>query len=437
MGEISSTFKEYCIRDAVATVHIAEPLLDDMDEFNVRDMYFNVIHPLANIIAQMNRRGVWINLDRRQHAIDDINNVIDKNQLALNEVAGREISVNGDSLRDWLYDDLKLGGGRRAGSKPSTNKAMLKALAEKYPDLEPVFNLILGIRTNKKLINTFLEVAGEVDANGRLHPSFRIGPVTGRLACKRPNFQNIPPGVCRSIFAAPPGYVFVGADYSQVEVRIFAILSGARGLLRVLAEGGDIHDYNTELVFGIKKGTVDAKVWKHFRGYAKRFLFGMIYGGSESTLIRAVSGAYADAGQKVSDVAVKNAMNRFFEANPEARIFMQICRSTALVKHIMYNAFGRPRMFFGTREEIPGQGGNYPMQSGAGDLINERMLIIDKEVPGDLLIQVHDFVMIETREENGETVAHQLKEILEAPCKQLDGFSFPVEVKIGKDWSEV
>lgn len=437
------TYRTYCAMDALATRHAADSLLAELEEFSVKEFYFRQVHPLALLVGKINATGVWADQSKREAALADLEGRVAKNQEQLNEIAGREINVVGDSIRDWLYVDLKLPKlNRKKTDKPSVDKNTLKALASRYPELEKVFDLVLEIRKFNKLTSTYIEVANETDEFGRVHPAFRIGPKTGRLACKRPPFQGYPPGVSRSIYAAPPGYLFIGADYSQVELRIFAILGKCRALLEAFAKGEDPHGANARIIYGIPESQeIDWKKdekWKPFRVAAKRFAFGMIYGGSADTLTRAVSSAYEASGQSVSGLVVAQAMQRFFDANPEARVFMDWCQAQARTKKMMHNNFGRLRQFFGNPKDALGQAMNNPMQSGAGDLINERMIRLDRRLTiAVLLLQVHDFVLYECKEEDAEETKRIVKEEMEATCPQFGGVSFPVDISIGRNWAEV
>ncbi len=429
-------YLEYCARDALSTLYASDTILADMEEARVDDFYWRIPHPLSQIVGKMNRIGVWVDVTKRDIASEDLKNQIGEKERELNELAGREINASGDSLREWLYTDLKLPVlTRKKSPKPSTDKNVLKNLATRFPELEAVFDLVISIRNLKKLDSTYVEVTSEGDEFGRVHPAFRIGPVTGRLSCKRPPFQGYPKGLARSIYAAPPGRVFVGADYKQLELRIFAILGQCRALLEAFARGEDPHDANARTIYAIPPGV---KVESIFRKCAKNYIFGTIYGGSTPTLTRAVSAAFEQSGQHVDPLVVAVAMQRFFDANPEAEKFMNSCKEQVLRTRMQYNNFGRLRIFFGPRKDILGQSMNNPIQSGAADLINDRMIRMDRRITwSTLLLQVHDFVLYECDEDDVERTKVAVQEEMEAPTPEFGGYSFPVDIQVGRNWAEV
>jgi DNA polymerase-1 len=440
-------FRLYNAKDALSTRLTTPVMVDEMKSKpfkgshnvilgkrvnNLFDFYKTVVHPLSILLGNMNRRGVFVNQKHRAEAVVETLKEIEKVKSELSEIAGREMGLAGDDLGHWLFDELKLPGVKSKKTKKwSTDKEVLKAVAKAVPEISEVCTMILNGRRLQIIKSTFLDAAEKVGEDGRIHPSFRIGPVTGRLASRNPNLQNIPEGICRSVYAAAPGKIFVGADYSQVEIRIFAILSQARWMLDLFARGGDFHTEVAKILFNTNNPT------KRQRSYTKRFVFGMLYGGQEDTLENAVSGAYEDAGERVPMSVVQGAIKRFFDQNPEARVYMNACRNQVMTTRTMYNEFGRPRVFFGRIDDAMGQGGNYPMQGGAGDLINTKMLEMDLRLPDSLLIQVHDYVMFEVDEDKAEETATYVKETMEAPIPQFRNNRFPVKIGIGRNWDEV
>ena len=431
-------FRTYCALDALSTRHCKPSLVSDMKEYGVYDFYHRIVHPLTKIVSGMNRRGVWVDQSARVAATTDLEIRIKERQEELNSIAGRELNIAGDDLRTFLYDEVGLPYPFRRPweTKRSTNKETLLALKEHVPEVALMLDGIIELRQLTTFVNTFLIVGDDVDDNGRVHPQFRLGPVTGRLSCKKPDFHNVPDGIPRSIYSASPGKILIGADYSQVEFRIFAILGHCLALLEGFARGEDAHTMNTKIIMGRSDIEVH-KLFKKIRTVIKRFSFGMIYGGKLQTLVTAVREAFNLLGEHVSEVQVHAAVERFFTLNPQAQEFMTQCRIGTLETRLMYNRFGRLRIFFGPKRDVPGEAGNYPMQSGAGDVINTRMLKIDPVIPESILIQVHDSLILEVDEEEGEEKKAQVKELMEEPIPEFDGYQFPVSIKLGKNWAEV
>jgi len=429
------TFRLYCCRDAFATRLIVDPMIKELKDKNLWDYYVERVQPFVATIVNMNKHGVWIDDSKREAAIEEIEKNVTEIQSNFDKIVGRHLNVNGDELGEWLFEELKVPGGKKTAKtkKWSTGKDLLKEIKANTPDVEEIIDMILEIRGQSKIVGSFLDVTKEVDENGRLHPNFRIGPVTGRLACKRPNFQNVPKGICRAVYAAPPGFVFVGADYSQLELRIFALNSGCKRLRQVFDEGKDPHRLITS--DAMDKPLEEVEDWE--RRIGKNFVFGMIFGAGDDTLVKTISKAFKTGSYKVRYAAGVRAKSNFFKKNPEALIYRnQIKREIERTKMI-YTRDGRPRIFFGKMRDALGQAGNFPMQGSAAGLMNERMVIIDKDNFWPMLMQVHDFVMLEVPEAEAQQAADYLTKVLEAPSSVFDGYQFPVDCKIGKNWSEV
>ena len=240
-----SVFREYCLRDCIATNDALETMIDDMEEYGVLNHYKRIVSKLPKIIMGMNRRGMIIDVDKREGAIKDYTEKIDLSQSKIWEMMGQEVNLRGNDIKDILYKEMKLYVGKRTGS---LDKDALTSLTIKYPDLSFLFTSIKECKKLLHMRSSFLKaiVPGE---DGVCRPNYKIGPVTGRLACKKPNFQNIPPGAPKLMFVARPGYVFIYADYSQLEVRILALLANEKSMLNILESGGDFHEYTRNILF--------------------------------------------------------------------------------------------------------------------------------------------------------------------------------------------
>lgn len=422
-----STFKEYNCKDAFATYHASLSLQTDLKASNLAELYAQIVHPLADLICKINLRGLYVNVEAQNQAILSLEKEITQLQSDLNEIAGKEINVGGDSLKSWLFEDI----GIKCTKKTKTGKAKvdedaLRSL--KYPELAEVVELILGIRSKKKLKKTFLEGFAPDVETGRTYTNYRIGPATGRLSCKKPNLQNVPEGIARSVFCAPLGKKLVYADFSQLELRILAVLAYDRPLLQTFEEGKDIHDANARDLFSKKAGE---EVTSRERYFAKTFIYGLNYGGS----IETIRGRGSEVFHDISEKLMHEAAARYFTAHPAIAVYRKELENELEAKKRLVNAFGRPRVFFSRPKDALRQGYNFPMQSGAADIVNIKMLQIERDIPGALLLQVHDSIMLEVPEGEAEKVAQKVKEILEEPVKEFGGYSFPAKVLIGDNWS--
>lgn len=430
---MSEDFRLYNCKDALATVLAEQGLRKELEEEGLEWYYNTLVQPLAHVILNINSKGIWVDVEAKEAANSDLEEKIRVKKEELNTIAGKEMPIMGDAVGTWLFEELGLPKGKRSvkTKKWSTDEKVLRRVIEAEPKAASICNLLLEARGLSLLKNTFLRAAEFTDSNGRLHPNFRIGPVTGRLSCARPNLQNVPPGTCRSVYAAPPGFAYIGADYSQLELRIFAILSKCKRLLDAFAQGKDVHAEVTKAL--LEKDSVT----KEERREGKRFVFGMIYGAQEPTLVQVAYDILEVAGLPSGRASVRIAMTNFFAMYPEAKTFMRSCGEQVLQKRKMYTAMGRPRIFFGNVKDALGEGGNYPMQGGASEIVNRSMIELDASQPDSMVLQVHDFILLEVPEQDIVQSTAIMKEALERPVKEFDNMSFPVEIKVGKNWAEV
>ena len=446
MGEVSATFSDvalanlspedryrlYCCKDSFGTILSLQPMIDDANEFGLLSLYKRIAHPLARVIIGMNRRGLLLDPIAKDNAIVDFEKQIAIRQKQLNEYAGRELLNDSSDLRRLLYEEMGLIPPcmTASGKHGAVDETSLKDLAAKYPDIAPLFDLQRELRGLNKTKSTFLE--GIVpDQDGRVHPSFKIGPVTGRLACRKPNFQNIPVGPGREMFLAPKGKLFVYADFRQLQVRIFFVLGEDKGLLAALAAGEDPHDYNTRQLFELPP---DVKVNVQQRKFGKTFFFGHLLFGGRIETIKTRGGALSydipiEQFQRMSD--------EWFAKRPTIKELRRKTEDDARSKRCVTSPYGRPRMLFDPKiEDAISKALNHPIQAAEADLVSESLIEVDKALPETLVLQVHDSIMLEVDKERAEEVKDQFVGILERPRPFIKNYSFPVEAKIGEHWSD-
>lgn len=420
-------FRLYNCKDAYATILIAEKLKQELQEEKLDIFYNRLVQPLARVILGLNQRGLPINEPTRLEAIQDLTGQITNLELQVNHMAGEKLNINGKRLKELVYYDLKLRKLSRKGL--TTDKEALIKLSETYPEYRFFFQTILKARKLQKLKSTFLEGLNP-DEFGRVHPSYRIGPATGRLACKKPNFQNIPAGICRQIFQASPGNLFVYADYSQVEIRVLGVIAGANSILDIFDAGWDIHDANAREMFALAPSDI---VTTKQRTVAKIFFFGHIaYGGT-------LEGIKSRETAILGDVPIERLRemgDRFFAKHPKVFEYRRAVENTLKTTKRLVNAFGRPRIYFGNLTEDIRSGYNFGVQSSAADLLSLGLILLDKTFPKRLVLQVHDSIMLEVPEAEAEKVLQGIKEILERPIPELANYKFPAKYKIAKSWGE-
>jgi uracil-DNA glycosylase family 4 len=285
-----------------------------------------------------------------------------------------------------------------------------------------------------KLLSTYSDFPTWKD--GKVHTSFLIhGTKTGRLASRDPNLQNIP-SEARKLFRARPGFLFIEGDYSNLEPRILAYVSGDRASIKTFEAGKNIHDENTRALFpDIPRSSED---WKDARAAAKKYRLAMNYGGGLYSIYEKVCLEIPDL--NLSFPEFRDADERYREAHPEETEWLQKTGDTAVSKRELRNIFGRIRIFLGTENEIRREGVNFPIQSAAADIIGPAMIRLHRELPKSsrLLLQVHDSLLVEVKKEDKKKVIDLMKktmqqEVLIRKKKVL----FPVEFKSGSNWGEM
>lgn len=295
---------------------------------------------------------------------------------------------------------------------------------------------LLAWRSAGKLLSTYVE-GMPVLADGRVHPTFSLGPVTGRLSSSDPNAQNIPLDL-RTIFHAELGWEFVAGDYSQLELRIIAFLSGDTGMLEAFRRGEDIHRMNAAAIFCVSP----EQVTKKMRLCAKRFVYALNYGAE-------VKGVLATVARDVPDITraeVVKMLDNWWAGRPGLVAYRK-----GLLEAVQRGRFPQSPLMGRTRPFLTGRSPfglppapeilNYPISSGAADVANDAILRLDAALRGRrdirLLAQVHDSFLLEARSGWPVRDARKiLEDCMSAPMGP-EGWMFPVDVKVGRDWKVV
>ena len=341
-------------------------------------------------------------------------------------------------LQEILYDKLGLPVTRKTPTgQPSTAEEVLAELADQYP----LPRLILAHRSLAKLKSTYTDKLPEQinPATGRIHTSYHQAvAATGRLSSSDPNLQNIPIRTeegrrIREAFVAESGYRLLSADYSQIELRIMAHLSGDQGLLDAFAEGLDIHRATAAEVFALRPEDVtDIQ-----RRSAKAINFGLIYGMSAYGLARQLGIPREDA---------QRYIDRYFERYPGVRVFMEETRRRAREQGYVETVFGR-RLYIPEINARNGQRRQYaertainaPMQGTAADIIKRAMIRVDawlhdSGIDARMIMQVHDELVFEVAPDQLEELQAHVSSVMTAAAD----LEVPLEVEtgIGKSWGE-
>ncbi len=393
--------------------------------------------PLIPVLARMEQAGVLIDGNNLRQQSGELARRMQELEAEAHAVAGQPFNLESPmQLQQILFEKLQLPVIRKTPKgQPSTAEDVLTELAEKYE----LPRLILENRTISKLKSTYTDKLPEQinPFTGRVHTSYHQAvAATGRLSSSNPNLQNIPIRTpqgrkIRTAFIAPPGSVILAADYSQIELRIMAHLSGDRGLLKAFHDGVDIHRATAGEVFGADY----EKVTDDQRRAAKAINFGLMYGMSAFGLSRQLD---------ISRPEAQEYMDTYFSRYPGVRTFMEQTREQAREQGYVETLFGRrlylPEINAGNmmrRQGAERAAINAPMQGTAADIIKIAMIRVDNwlqvEKPGArLVMQVHDELVLEVEEKQLETVRDAVIKHMSSAA-DLD-VPLVVDTGFGADW---
>ncbi len=434
------TASQYAAEDADVTLRLHQTLWSRLEaEPKLRALYEELEQPLVPVLQAMEHRGVLIDAGLlRTQSGELARKLLDLAALA-HKAAGGEFNLDSPKqLQQILFEQLKIPVLRKTPKgQPSTAEDVLEELAAEHE----LPRLILDYRGLAKLKSTYTDKLPEQinPATGRIHTSYHQAvAATGRLSSTDPNLQNIPIRTpegrrIRQAFIAPPGHVLMAADYSQIELRIMAHLSGDADLLRAFAEDRDIHQATAAEVFGLPLEQVTADE----RRSAKAINFGLIYGMSAFGLARQLG---------IERGAAARYVELYFQRYPGVKRFMDSTREQARELGYVETVRGR-RLYLpdiGSRNRQLQQYAersaiNAPMQGTAADIIKEAMLRVEAActtggLPARLVMQVHDELVLEVR---ADAVA-EVEARVRAEMVAAGTLDVPLKVQIGRgaNWDE-
>lgn len=394
--------------------------------------------PLIPILYKMEEKGMLIDRDYFKSLEKEYAEEVAGLEKEICELVGKDFNVNSPiQLSEVLFNDLKLPvkGIKKTTKGYSTGAKELEKLKGEHPVIEK----IIEYRETAKLLSTYVTPMPELtDKNGRVHTTFTQDvTATGRLSSKDPNLQNIPVRTeegkrIRAGFVAPSGRVLVSADYSQFELRLAAILSGDQDLIRDFNNDIDIHTKTASEAFNVPFN----EVTKEQRRAAKVINFGILYGMSVKGL--------ADA-SKMSVPEAKNFMDNYFRLRAPIKNKLEDILKQARELGFVETFYGRKRPTpdvkssnFVIRQAAERAAMNMPIQGTEADLMKRAMIKVDKALPNgaDLVMQVHDSLIVECDEAVADEVAEVLKREMEAVAPEL-AIKLAVDVTVGKNWGEL
>jgi len=430
----------YAAEDADITLrlhHKLRPLLAEHDA--LYRLYADIEVPLLSVLARIERNGVAVDTDMlAQQSMELASQIISLEHHA-HDLAGHSFNLGSPKqIQEILYDRLQLPVLKKTPKgQPSTDESVLQELAVDYP----LPRLILEHRSLSKLKSTYTDKLPEqVDPNtGRIHTSYHQAvAATGRLSSSDPNLQNIPIRTeegrkIRKAFIAPPGYKIVAADYSQIELRIMAHLSGDAGLLKAFSEGQDVHTATAAEVFGV----APEQVTHDLRRSAKAINFGLIYGMSSFGLAQQLGLTRGQA---------QSYIDLYFTRYPGVKDYMDSIRALAREQGYVETLFGR-RLYLpdinsrnaAQRQYAERTAINAPMQGTAADIIKRAMIatdrwLIEAREDAKMIMQVHDELVFEVAEDRLDHCMGRIRTLMNSAADLK--VPLLVDVGVGDNWDE-
>jgi DNA polymerase-1 len=431
---------EYAAEDADVTLQLHRALWQRIEAMpRLKDLYESIEQPLVSVLYRMERAGVLVDRGLLKAQSSELAARMLELQGQAHAEAGGAFNLDSPKqLQEILFGKLGLPVMRKTPTgQPSTAEDVLEELAATYA----LPKLILEYRGVAKLKSTYTDTLPEQinEQTGRIHTCYQQGvAATGRLSSSDPNLQNIPIRTpegrrIRQAFIAPPGHSLIAADYSQIELRIMAHLSGDVSLLKAFAEDRDVHQATAAEVFGVALAAVSGDQ----RRSAKAINFGLIYGMSAFGLARQLG---------ISRTEAQRYVDLYFERYPGVKRYMDETRRQAREAGFVETVFGR-RLYLpdiqsrnqALRQYAERSAINAPMQGTAADIIKRAMIEVDgwlqrEGAPARLIMQVHDELVLEVADEAIDRVVGQLREHM-ARAAEL-AVPLRVDVGIGKNWDE-
>lgn len=414
-----------------------EPLQNKLKEEGMWELYTNIEMPLIYTLVHMERAGIRVRKEQLSAYGEQLSARILEVEQAIYTQVGERFNINSPKqLGEILFEKMQLKGGKKTKTGYSTAADVLEKLAPE----NPVIRDILEYRQLTKLKSTYADgLSGYIGTDNRIHSCFnQTITATGRISSTEPNLQNIPVKMelgreIRKVFVPEEGYVFVDADYSQIELRVLAHMSGDERLIDAYKQDSDIHRITASQVFHVPFNEVTSLQ----RRNAKAVNFGIVYGISSFGLSQDLS---------ISRKEAEEYIEKYFEAYPGIRQFLNQMVSDAKENGESVTMFGRKRPIpelkssnfmqrsFGERIAM-----NAPIQGTAADIIKIAMIRVDERLKKEnlksrLLLQIHDELLIEAKEDE----VAEVKRILEEEMKGAASLKVALEIDMhtGKSWYE-
>ena len=431
---------EYAAEDADITFQLYELFAPQLKKENLEDLFYKIEMPLMKVLAKMELAGISLDENWLKQESKDLENDLRNLEKEIFELSGEEFNMNSPrQLGEILFEKMKLDpkAKKTKTGQYATSEDVLQKLASKHE----IIKHILEYRTYQKLKSTYVDaLPSQIDkTDNRVHTNFsQTTAATGRLASVNPNLQNIPIRTLRGqqirgAFVSGEGKKIISADYSQIELRLIAEISGEENMIKAFQNGEDIHASTAAKLFGISLEEVS----KTQRSQAKTVNFGIIYG----------QGAFALAEQTgLSRTEAKQLIDSYYETYPKLKIWMAEQVQKARELGYVETLFNRKRHLkdinsanFVVKAHAERNAVNAPIQGSAADIIKIAMINIDKvfekeKLKTKMLLQVHDELVFEAPTEEVEVATYLIKTEMESAVETQ--VPLLVEVGVGKNWLE-
>lgn len=394
--------------------------------------------PIIQVLAKMEYIGIKLDVDYIKDMAGEVEDFIIDLEQQIYGYADQEFNIGSPAqLADVLFIRLNLP--KEGIKKGKTGYSTAASELDKLRASHPIIDLITKYREVTKLKNTYIDTLPEqVDENSRLHTTYALTVAqTGRLSSNDPNLQNIPVRTdlgrrIRTAFVAAPEHVLVGADYSQFELRLAAYLCKDENLIKQFNDDIDVHTATAAEVYGRKPEDVT----KNMRRAAKAVNFGIMYGQGPHGLVQTTGMSYAEA---------KSFIDKYFQVRPKLKGYIESVQQQARKQGYVETLFGRRRPTPDVhssnsvvREAAMRAAVNMPFQGSAADIMKMAMIAVAKKLDGtenQMLLQIHDSILVECPKSSGEQVAKLLKETMESVVKLP--IKLTVDTDVGENWGEL
>jgi len=419
---------------------LAGSLQTKLKETNIQSLFKEIEMPLIPVLYEMEKRGIALDADTLRFFSKQLLTRIESLEIHIHKIAGADVNVSSPiQLAEVLFETLQLP--TKGIKKTKTGYSTAASELEKLWEAHEIIPLISEHRELAKLQSTYVEALPKlVDKNRRIHTTYnQTIAATGRLSSIEPNLQNIPIKTelgreIRKAFVAPRGKVLLAADYSQIELRLAAVIAKDQPFIQAFREGADIHTRTAAEVFEVE----ESQVTKEQRRAAKAINFGILFGMGPHALSRSTDLSFADA---------KAFIDRYLHIHHAIQVYLDETKAKAHKDGYVETLFGRrrylPEIHSGVQmlvAQAERMAINMPIQGTEADIMKKAMLAVDgwlkqSQLPANMLLQVHDELVFEVEKDAVELVANGVKEMMEGVA--VYEVPLVVDVEVGENWGEM